>query len=251
MYSSPDHETALDLCARAGAALGFKPSTLEHGREVLWYEVRAHGWQDGPGNVANAWGVYPRWRYADKWDGRSSTLQNEMALGVGNAGPFGGPFVPLAEVPAWATIEAERRDIFRADSLLEDFVSTALQDLQLSESDEACGEEREARDSGTIYTLDARTFDSMRRTVEAFRADCGPHIDAALDLEPGTTGREYGMGELTDERIGSTLWLAVTGTGVTFTDDGDAPCLVAMADWARSHHVEGLYFGDNGGVYLS
>ncbi|WLJ71171.1 hypothetical protein [Sphingomonas phage Carli] len=235
MYDLPTLDDATDARDRMAAGLGFIPSNLGHGRNILWYEVRAFSYADGGTMAPRSWGVWPRWNYADRTD---------------IAEPFGGPFVPVVEAPTWAAIEAERKAIYRADSMLESFIGCALQDLQLSESDEACTDEREARDSGTIYTLDARTFESLRSVVEAFRVACGPHIESALELEPGEDGLQYGRDYMTHDRIGSTLWLAVTGTGVTFTDDGDAPALVAMADWSRSQHCEGLYFGDAGGVHL-
>lgn len=155
----------------------------------------------------------------------------------------------------WLEIEAERKAAFKAEPLLSDFVATALQDLQLSESDEACTDEREARDSGTIYTLEGDTFARLSEIVSRFRAECGEHIAAALELEPGEDGLRYRTGprsgcSITESELGATLWLAVTGSGVTFTDDGDAPCLQAMADWARSQHCEGLYFGDAGTVHV-
>ena len=239
MYSVKDQELAEGLRERADAATGFRPSNLEHGRELLWFEVWPHSYTES--NRADSWGLWPVWRYADRPPPVTSSRN-------------GGPFVPLAEVPEWAAIEAERRTLYR-DSMLESFVSTALQDAQLSESDEACGEEREARDVGTIYTIPARTLERLRQIVESFRADCAAHIESALDLEPGEDGLQYRRGSkagagLSDEELGSTLWLAVTGTGVTFTDDGDSPALQAMADWARANGVEGLYIGDSGGAYL-
>lgn len=151
--------------------------------------------------------------------------------------------------------ETERKAAFRAEPMLEDFVAVALQDLQLRESDEACGEEREARDSGTIYTLRPDTFAALQEIVSRFRLECADHIAAALELEPGGPGLPYRRGSrtgcpITESELGGTLWLAVTGTGVTFTDDGNADCLEALATWARAQHCEGLYFGDAGDVHL-
>lgn len=236
MYSYPNLDDATDAVARASAA---RPFVCVTDREIVSYEVRAHGWDEGGAPVA--WGVWPAWVYSDKPDVRG----------------FGGPFVPVAEIPTWKHIEEQRREDFRADSMLEDFVSTALQDAQLTEDDAACSEEREARDSGTVYTLNRWAFDSLREIVSRFRRECGEHIAAALELEPGepglqwrTSGSRAGQ-QITDDELGSTLWLAVTGSGVTFTDDGDAPCLEAMADWASHNRIESLYFGDNGSLYLA
>lgn len=148
--------------------------------------------------------------------------------------------------------EVNRRSLFHADPILADFVSCAIQDAGLREQDEACTDGRKPNDSGTIYTLQLDTFNALRGICDKFHSECQTHIDAALELEPGSDGLRYarnGNG-MTLERIGSTLWLAITGSGVTFTDDGDAPCLQAMADWARSNSRECLYFGDDAELYL-
>lgn len=58
------------------------PSNLESNRIVTRFETRAHAWDDVTGNPVS-WGVWPRWRYADRPDLGSS---------------FGGPFVPLADL---------------------------------------------------------------------------------------------------------------------------------------------------------
>lgn len=149
-------------------------------------------------------------------------------------------------------IEATRKALFLAHPGFSDYLATMLQDLQFSESDEACTEGREARDSGTIYTLPATTFDRSLEDWQRFASECVWHINAALKLEPGEPGLQWTRDRyMTAERIGLTLWLARVGSGVTFTDDGDAPCLVEMAEWARRNSIEGPYFGDDGSVYLS
>lgn len=148
--------------------------------------------------------------------------------------------------------EAKRRADFFAVPILADYLACMLQDLQYSEADESCTDEREARDTGTIYTLREETYQRCKSGCERFMVDCREAIEAATALEPGEPGLRYARGRyMTLERIGSTLWLARTGSGVTFTDDGDAPCLVAMADWARANPLECAYFGDDGAVYLT
>lgn len=134
---------------------------------------------------------------------------------------------------------------FIANPMLADFVSCALQDLQLTENDEACTDGREPRDSGTIDELAPETFDLLRAICDQFRADNFEAIERALEFEPGDENIPYGKHYITHERLGSTLWLAVTGSGVTFTDDGNAPELEQFAEWARAHRVESLYFGDD------
>ena len=146
--------------------------------------------------------------------------------------------------------ETCRNILFAAKPMLADFVSTALQDLQYSENDKACTEGREARDSGTIYDLDAGTFGKLAAMCDAFEEKMPRSIAAALELEPQGEGFEYAREPITYERLGSTLWLAITGSGVTFTDDGCAVCLVAMAEYARTIYCEGLDFGDEGEIYL-
>ena len=146
--------------------------------------------------------------------------------------------------------EQERKQAFRESPILADFLSCMLQDLQFSESDEACMESRDERDAGTIYDCPDETFANARRFCDRFAADCADHIEAAQELEPGSDGLRYANGRyMTLERIGSTLWLAASGSGVTFTDDGDSPALEAMAQWARDCHLE-AYLGDDGCAYV-
>ena len=146
--------------------------------------------------------------------------------------------------------ETCRNILFAAKPMLSAFVSTALEDLQLSENDEACTEGREPRDAGTIYELNEETFAKLAAMCEAFETAMPRSIAAALELKPKGEGFEYARQPLTHERLGALLWLGVTGSGVTFTDDGCAVCLVAMAEYARGIYCEGLDFGDEGEIYL-
>lgn len=131
---------------------------------------------------------------------------------------------------------------------LSDYIACALQNLQYSESDEACMDGSAPRDTGTIYDLHSVTYDKLRANFAAFLADCASDIAAAIDYHPGNN--PFAAQAVTMERIGSTYWLAQCGSGVTFTDDGDNPALHALADYARAHSVESLYLGDDGKVYL-
>lgn len=151
-------------------------------------------------------------------------------------------------------VESYRETIFKASPGFRDFVAVALQDLQLSENDEACTEEREPRDAGTIYEsiLSGKAFDHLREIYNAFRRDNAAHLEALENAHPGDSGFEYlsRPERITSEGLGSTFWLALTGTGVTFTDDGSHPALEALSEYARALYCEGLYFGDDSRVYL-
>lgn len=141
---------------------------------------------------------------------------------------------------------------FWHNPMLQNFVAYALKDAQFRENDEARHEERDERDTGTVWTVALETFGKLAELCDKFRDECAEHIAAAIELEPGADGFEYARphAAMTHERLGGKLWLAITGTGVTFTDDGNAPCLEAMTEWSRANSKESLYFGDDGEMYL-
>ena len=151
------------------------------------------------------------------------------------------------------TIEESRRADFRACPILEDYLATMLQDLQLSEADEACTEGREERDTGTIYTLPEEAYQASRRDVVAFYAANRADIEAAGELVPGEEGLRYGRHYMTPERVGSTLWLARSGSGVSFVDDatpGEPGCLSRLDAAAAGMTRAEPYLGDDGRVYI-
>jgi len=142
--------------------------------------------------------------------------------------------------------EAARNTDFKACPILADFIATMLQDLQHTEADQACEEEREQGDTGTIYTLDESVYKTCKRLCEEFMTHNATHIDEALDLEPGEPGLQYGRDYVTYERIGSTFYMQLVGHGVSFTDDGNAPCLEAMNEYASNLYGAQFYFdGEN------
>lgn len=145
--------------------------------------------------------------------------------------------------------EQIRNAWFNACPILQNYLSTALQDLQFSEMDDSCMESRDERDTGTIYDCPDKTFQRALTDCQHFMNANHWWITRATELEPGEDGLRYGRHYVTHERIGSTFYLARIGSGVTFTDDGDDQSLQIMADYARSHSCEGLYFGDDGKVY--
>jgi hypothetical protein len=146
----------------------------------------------------------------------------------------------------WTMNESERKQAMRDCPILQSYLSTALQDLQFSESDEACSESREARDSGTIYDCPNETFLKALQDCQQFEETNKRWIQRAIELEPGEDGLRYGRDNFTHERIGYYFYMQRVGHGVGFTDDGDDESLQIMADYCRIHNCEGLYFGDNG-----
>lgn len=139
--------------------------------------------------------------------------------------------------------EADRDADFKACPILKGFVATMLQDLQFHEASEACEEGREEGDTGTIYTLDDRIYAICKRLCEEFMTVNAAAIEQALELEPGEEGLQYSRGRYMDhDRIGSTFYLLYVGHGVSFTDDGDAPCLKEMNKNTRDNRGAQFYF---------
>lgn len=86
---------------------------------------------------------------------------------------------------------------------------------------------------------------------ERFQTAHAALLDAAKELEPGSPSFRYGRNPLDDERLGQLFWYARNGHGVSFTDDGDAPCLQALQDACRTFGGVWSYVGDDGLVYLT
>jgi hypothetical protein len=146
--------------------------------------------------------------------------------------------------------EAQRKADFKACPILADYLATMLQDLDYREADEACEEGREARDSGTIYTLCEKTYQKHKAYCEGFYRENLADIEAATELVPGEDGLQYTKDRyMTPERIGSTLYMVQVGHGVGFCDDGDADCLQRLDAAAKELPHFDWYFGDDGEVY--
>lgn len=143
--------------------------------------------------------------------------------------------------------EAARTADFNACPILADFIATMLQDLQYTENDQACEDEREAGDTGTIYDLPEPMYQVCKSLCEDFMTANAAAIEEALDLEPGEPGLQYTKHRyMNHERIGSTFYMLYVGHGVSFTDDGDAPCLETMNDYTRNQRGPQFYFdGEN------
>lgn len=142
--------------------------------------------------------------------------------------------------------ETQRTSAFAAIPVLRGFLACALQDAQYTESDEACEQERDEYDTGTIYDCSESVFEWARDYCARFMAECA--IDIAAALETGHSARIAG----THEAIGATLYLTCVGHGVSFTDDSTAhhaPHLERLEQWASDNRQESPYFGDDGALY--
>jgi hypothetical protein len=147
------------------------------------------------------------------------------------------------------TEEARKAD-FKACPILADYLATMLQDLDYSEADEACTEDREPRDAGTIYDLCEETYQKHKADCERFYRENLADIEAACELVPGEEGLRYSGGRyITMERIGSTFYMLRVGHGVAFTDDGNADCLERLNEATRKFGGFDAYFGDDDHVY--
>jgi hypothetical protein len=147
--------------------------------------------------------------------------------------------------------ETARKADFKACPILADFIATMLQDLQYREADEACTEEREEGDTGTIYTLGDNVYAICKGLCEEFMTANAEAIEQALDLVPGEDGLQYSRGRyVTHERIGSTFYMLYVGHGISFTDDGDAPCLQAMNEYIRKLRGGEFYFDGERVYYM-
>jgi len=146
-------------------------------------------------------------------------------------------------------VEARRKTDFRNCPILSEYIATMLQDLQYTEMDEACTEEREERDTGTIWDLEESTYQSCKQTCEKFWSENQADIQAALALWPGEEGLRYASTGFDEDRIGSRFYLLQVGHGVSFTDDGDAECLVNLNNATRAFRGFDAMIGDDGEVY--
>ncbi|ARK07591.1 hypothetical protein LAV_00216 [Sphingobium phage Lacusarx] len=148
-------------------------------------------------------------------------------------------------------IETARNADFQACPILSDYIAAMLQDLQFYEADAACEEEREERDTGTIYTLAESEYTKCKADCEAFYTANLADIEEAIKLEPGEDGLRYANGRhMTMNRIGYYFYMTRVGHGVTFTDDGDAPCLERLREATKSAGTIETTLGDDGSVYI-
>ena len=142
--------------------------------------------------------------------------------------------------------ETQRARAFNAFPVLRGFLSCALQDAQFTESDEACEQERDEYDTGTIYDCSESVFNWAVDYCTRFMCECATDIAAALETDHSARIADI------YEAIGATLYLTCVGHGVSFTDDSTAhhaPHLERLEQWAFDNRQESPYFGDDGTLY--
>jgi len=136
--------------------------------------------------------------------------------------------------------ETARRAAFRSEPMIEGFLSCALQDLQFMEMDESYMEEREERDSGTIYTCPDETFCRAVDECARFRTSAG---DLLADMSCDQL-----------ERAGADLYLERAGHGAGFSDRpgiyGSQEVADSMSSMVQKGADISVYFGDDGQAYF-
>lgn len=153
--------------------------------------------------------------------------------------------------------DALRTKTFLARPMVMGFLSTLLEDLQLSENEEACTEEREARDTGTIYSCPDSTFRAAVAECDAFESACrnAPVSRNGQSVDIGTLCRESLF--YVKARIGSDLYLERAGHGAGFrdrdiwSDDREENKAIgeALSDVVSGTGLE-TYLGDDGEAYI-
>lgn len=155
----------------------------------------------------------------------------------------------IVDVSRTAALSGRAADL-AADPGLAAYLGAILQDARDDEAEDARSEGREAGDLGTIETLPEATYQTSLADWRRFADSHAADITAAGALEPGGDGFSFANRPMTLERIGSTLWLARTGSGVGFTDDGDADCLQRLGAAAEEMGRIEPYLGDDGALHL-
>lgn len=115
----------------------------------------------------------------------------------------------------------------------DDFAAGYIEAMFFTNCD--CGDEREdlANQLGTgRLTLASRA--AIARDCERFQRDHEALLTEAYALEPGSEAYRYAREQLDPRRAGQLFWFARQGHGVTWSDNGDAPCLEALQEVSRA-----------------
>ena len=122
------------------------------------------------------------------------------------------------------------------------YLATMLEDAQLREADEACMDEREPYDFGTVYTLSDEAYTSSL-------ADWRQFVAANSDLVDAAAARDG----YSHDSVGSDFWMTRAGHGTGFWDRSElgtelGEALTAACDPFRSIDC---YVGNDGKVYVA
>lgn len=143
----------------------------------------------------------------------------------------------------WNLAEMIRRR--QMSDMVQSFLGVLLEDLQMSENEEACNEEREARDCGTIWTAPEST---VSYAIEACR-----NFESAIHRDNELVAAV----EMNADQAGSDLYMVMRGHGVGFADrdcwnadrDTNASIAERLSALVKSSSLE-TYIGDDSRAYV-
>ena len=149
------------------------------------------------------------------------------------------------------TVGSARTAAAGADPAFAAYLAAMLSDAGRHEEEEARSESRETREVGSVETMPQDVYEASLADWRRFADGNAADIAAACALVPGEEGFSFADGAMTPERIGATAWLVRTGSGIGFTDDGDAECLRRLDAAAEALGQVDAYLGDDDMLHLS
>lgn len=105
-------------------------------------------------------------------------------------------------------------------------------------------------DSVSFADLAPATLARVKADCAAFQTANAALIERASELEPGSESFRYAGDSLDDTRLGQLFWYARNGHGVSFCDDGNAACLMALQRAAQAMGAVDTGLGDDGLIYF-
>jgi hypothetical protein len=141
-------------------------------------------------------------------------------------------------------MQHEERAAILADPFVFAYLACMLQDLQLSENNDAVGDEREPRDVGATDDITAELLRDAKADCDGYRAQPG----VAEALAGASQDCRY-----TAEQAGSDFWLTRVGHGAGFWDRGlgaYGDVLTAACGHGTPYGNLDPVIGDDGLVYL-
>jgi hypothetical protein len=157
------------------------------------------------------------------------------------------PYLEQVALDNAAYDEDERQNalaVVREDPFTLSYVACMLQDLQITENNDAAQEEREPRDVGTVDSLRTELLADCAADCDGYRAQ--PGVTEAL----AGASRDYAY---TATHAGSDFWLTRVGHGAGFWDRGlgaHGDVLTAACGHGTPYGNLDPVIGDDGLVYL-